>query len=332
MLGVMGAGSVREPGAARCLPLASGCWALLGLVGPGGCSGAGVFDCSDASQCSIAGQPGACEPNGYCSFPDESCPSGQRYGEHAAAGIAGTCVPAQEATSSATTTGGGTWAIEGSGTGMASTGNPVVDDTTSAASTAALDTSGGTTMVVGPTSTSSQGSETESPMTVLRYRAALAECNDPVNLDPDACELEAAPSMGALTVDLQNNTGIGPFHGYLRFDLDGALDPDLVVSVTLRLVATDSSSSPSSGEVHRVEPFELMDLFAYQPATIGPLLAPAQGPVAGGDVVEWLLPPNELPLDEPSLYFGIVPLSSDGIDYWNLDGAQPPELVVEQQG
>jgi hypothetical protein len=44
------------------------------------------------------------------------------------------------------------------------------------------------------------------------------------------------------------------------------------------------------------------------------------------------LAPDLLPLGEPSLYLGILPRSTDGIDYWNLDGAQPPALVVEQQG
>ena len=35
---------------------------------------------------------GTCEPNGFCSFPDTDCPSGSRYGEHAGAGLANTCV------------------------------------------------------------------------------------------------------------------------------------------------------------------------------------------------------------------------------------------------
>ena len=152
-----------------------------------------------------------------------------------------------------------------------------------------------------------------------------------MGLDPDACELEAAPTMGALLVDV-DDSGVGPFHAYLRFDLDGVLDPDSVVSVTLRMTATNVTMSSSSGEVHLVEPFDLMDLYALQPATIGPVLAPDQGAVAAGDVVEWSLPPDLLPLGDPSLHLGILPLSMDGIDYWNLDGAQPPELVVEQQG
>ena len=58
---------------------------------------------------------GTCQSDGYCSFPDPACPSGQRYGEHAGGGKASACVGAEpdaEATSadtaaqtSATTTG-----------------------------------------------------------------------------------------------------------------------------------------------------------------------------------------------------------------------------------
>jgi hypothetical protein len=35
---------------------------------------------------------GRCQRNGYCSFDDPACPSGQRYGEHAGDGLAGVCV------------------------------------------------------------------------------------------------------------------------------------------------------------------------------------------------------------------------------------------------
>lgn len=333
---------MRESVAAPRRLLASSGWALLALAGLGGCSGSTMFECEESSQCSLAGQFGTCEPNGACSFPDASCPSGQRYGEHAPLGVAGSCVPAQDPTDGSATTGGGTGVIDGSGTGSASTGSPLDDAGTTVVSMTTLDASEGTTTTTTTTTTTSsssststagastEGTSTGSPTTVLGYPAALAECNDPITLDPDACELGGNPAMGAMVVD-SLDAGIGPMHGLLRFDLDDAIDPDLVVSVTLRLVATDPTVSQFSGEVYRVEPFGLMDLFSVQPATVGPMLAPDQGPVAGGDVVEWVLPPDVLLLGEPSLYLGILPLSTDGVDYWNLDGAQPPELIVEQQ-
>lgn len=49
----------------------------------------GVFACGDDEAC---GQGGTCQPEGWCSFPDANCESGQRFGEHSGAGLAGTCV------------------------------------------------------------------------------------------------------------------------------------------------------------------------------------------------------------------------------------------------
>ena len=51
------------------------------------------YACSDASQCINGDIAGVCQLSGYCSFPDDSCPSGQRYGSHAGGGLAGVCVP-----------------------------------------------------------------------------------------------------------------------------------------------------------------------------------------------------------------------------------------------
>ncbi len=64
-----------------------GLGAVLGLA----CN-TSAFQCSDDAEC---GTDGTCQPgSGYCSFPDEGCPSEQRYGEHAGDGLAGECVAA----------------------------------------------------------------------------------------------------------------------------------------------------------------------------------------------------------------------------------------------
>jgi hypothetical protein len=55
------------------------------------CSAAG-FACVDASDCQDGSLSGVCEPSGYCSFGDDSCDSGQRYGAHAPSELAGMCV------------------------------------------------------------------------------------------------------------------------------------------------------------------------------------------------------------------------------------------------
>ena len=59
---------------------------MLGVLA--GCGGAGSFVCADDPSCS----GGVCQPNGYCSFGDDGCPSGLRYGAHSPSGIAGECV------------------------------------------------------------------------------------------------------------------------------------------------------------------------------------------------------------------------------------------------
>lgn len=66
-------------------------WGLgLGLGLGLGCSSPTAFECSEDAEC---GAEGTCQVGvGFCSFPDERCPSAQRYGEHAGDGLAGTCV------------------------------------------------------------------------------------------------------------------------------------------------------------------------------------------------------------------------------------------------
>jgi hypothetical protein len=61
-----------------------------------GCSpfGGGAFVCAADSECAGGGSQGVCEPTGFCSFSDEECSSGRRYGEAAGGGLANTCVGA----------------------------------------------------------------------------------------------------------------------------------------------------------------------------------------------------------------------------------------------
>jgi alpha-tubulin suppressor-like RCC1 family protein len=61
--------------------------AILALLSAG-CIGPVPFLCTDDTKC----PGGQCEPNGYCSFPDESCTSARRYGTHAPEEISDTCV------------------------------------------------------------------------------------------------------------------------------------------------------------------------------------------------------------------------------------------------
>lgn len=64
----------------------------LAALAAGGCIRADGFVCATSDQCVEGGLAGTCEPDGACSFPDTGCPSGRRYGERSAGGLAGTCV------------------------------------------------------------------------------------------------------------------------------------------------------------------------------------------------------------------------------------------------
>lgn len=68
----------------------AGAGLVLGLS-LGGCP-SGAFNCTHDSQCEGVGASGQCEANGYCSFSDDTCPGGRRYGEHAGIEFADECV------------------------------------------------------------------------------------------------------------------------------------------------------------------------------------------------------------------------------------------------
>ncbi|MCA9659584.1 MAG: hypothetical protein KC486_14650 [Myxococcales bacterium] len=82
----------------------------LGLLA-GACMTASSFACTGDAECTHAGAQGVCEDSGFCSFPDESCASGRRYGEFSGNGLGGACVDgagSDSATSTATTSTGST--------------------------------------------------------------------------------------------------------------------------------------------------------------------------------------------------------------------------------
>ncbi len=54
--------------------------ALFGVVAVG-CLGKPQFECGATGDCLQAGVQGVCQPDRFCSFPDSSCDSGQRYGD-----------------------------------------------------------------------------------------------------------------------------------------------------------------------------------------------------------------------------------------------------------
>jgi len=65
------------------------------VVGALGCVNHNPYNCASSTQCVLAGESGRCEPQGFCSFVDPQCESGQRFEPKAGGGLGGTCVAAE---------------------------------------------------------------------------------------------------------------------------------------------------------------------------------------------------------------------------------------------
>ncbi|MCX4245065.1 hypothetical protein [Paraliomyxa miuraensis] len=109
-----------------------GC-AIAVLVGAalGWSCGTPGFRCSDDAQCVNGSEQGVCQASQTCTFPDETCPSGQRYGDDVGNGLAGTCFEGDGTSGEATS--GSTGSSGSSGADGAST-EPRPEDTTAASS------------------------------------------------------------------------------------------------------------------------------------------------------------------------------------------------------
>jgi hypothetical protein len=66
---------------------------LLGSILGSACSQSVEVGCRQDDECVLSGTPGICQPDGYCSYPDPTCPSGLSYPVTTGSGLGGTCVP-----------------------------------------------------------------------------------------------------------------------------------------------------------------------------------------------------------------------------------------------
>jgi hypothetical protein len=110
---------------------------------PLGCTTEEVFVCASDESCIDGGEGGRCEPTGWCSFLDESCDSGRRYGMLAGQRLSGACVGTEgETDTAAGTTSGSTTT---SGGGVTSADATTTGDSSDATSDATLTTGDDTT-------------------------------------------------------------------------------------------------------------------------------------------------------------------------------------------
>jgi alpha-tubulin suppressor-like RCC1 family protein len=61
------------------------------LVFATGCANKSAYVCTSTDQCLRDDVQGVCEPQGFCSFADPSCPSGHKFEPNAGNGLGGTC-------------------------------------------------------------------------------------------------------------------------------------------------------------------------------------------------------------------------------------------------
>lgn len=121
----------------------------MGLAAAWAC-GANAFACTDDPQC---GALGMCEASGYCSFADDGCPSGRRYGALAPKELADQCVEPMDASTGAV-------ADDTTTSSVSTTSDP----STTTSSTTSSTTMSPTTMPVDPSTTGADESTTDTPI------------------------------------------------------------------------------------------------------------------------------------------------------------------------
>lgn len=99
----------------------------IAVIALSGCYELGQYQCEGDGQCQRAPE-GQCEEEGYCSYPDDSCPAERRFDALAEASIANTCVRPPEGTTSANSTGSaGSFGSSSGETGLDECGNGVIE-------------------------------------------------------------------------------------------------------------------------------------------------------------------------------------------------------------
>jgi len=156
--------------------------AVLAARGSVAC-GLGSFECEQAQDCVGGGaDTGVCQSDGWCSFPDDGCASGQRYGEHVGAGLAGGCVPEMAGTDGGSDTTSAPATTQGDVTATATTDATVTDATDATVTDATATTTDTTTSTTTTTTTTSSPSDCGDGII-----DAGEECDDANAVDSDGC-------------------------------------------------------------------------------------------------------------------------------------------------
>lgn len=190
------------------------CSAVLSWLA--GCSVTEAFTCSADEQCVADGAAGRCEAAGVCSFPDEACPSGHRYGGLAGE-LSGECVEVGAGSGPATELGtssgppGDSVGLDGSSSGPSTSST----STTSATSTSSTTAPAASTTEPEPETTSTTGNGTDP------YGPCMdaSQCADPgstcivgnsLSVCAPPCEVQAdcPPLRGSMANVVCTRTGL----------------------------------------------------------------------------------------------------------------------------
>lgn len=125
---------------------------LLGVLVALGCGNASLFLCDESGDCMEGDIAGTCQPGGLCSFPDDECAAGQRYGDHAG-NVSGECVPDVDPTSGSTSGATSVGSATSTTGTVPATTTPVGEDSTSTSGPIATSTG------PGPSTTSTSSEE-----------------------------------------------------------------------------------------------------------------------------------------------------------------------------
>ena len=176
-----------------------------------------LFPCALDGDCQNGGNGGVCQPEGVCSFPDDGCPSGQRFGAHSG-GLSNECVPPPQS----------------DGTSLASSSSSMgtsageVDPTLDVSGNDSLSASTTDTTPTGDTageSTTSASDTTGEPLDpdlllwfTFEHDSEVALVNDGILGGEALCPMSSCPlsiaegAIGAAaTFDGENDCGVFPF-------------------------------------------------------------------------------------------------------------------------
>lgn len=200
---------------------------------PAGCQSS-TFACQSDGAC----PDGRCEPQGWCSFPDVSCPSGFRFAEHAAQGLAGTCVEVGVGDTEAGSTAGGT----------SPTVTPATETTDNTTTTTTTGLGESETTRATDVASTTEATSSDASSSGFTGPGSSIVVTVPIAGDADDGSIFAQPD-GDLVWGQSGEDGIGNgffgeypdgeyYVGYFRFALPAEADSATLVDARLRLQAT----------------------------------------------------------------------------------------------